>query len=330
MTDTAPQNGSKAKRSAPRLTVHGVWRTTAALPALTITAPAEDVMRKPVRALAGKVGQDKERSQFYTRPDLARRYYRSFRKRFDPSDFQMVEPGAGRGAFLALLPIGSFGCDVEPMCAGIYTADFLTLGFNSGRPIACLGNPPFGRSAKLAIRFFNHAASYSEVIAFIVPKTFRKTATINLLDPRFHLIHEESVPADAFLFRGMLRSVSTVFQIWVRLGNLRPQLPDVKTHSDFKFTSPEDGDFAIQRVGKRAGRVHDEMWRSARAHYFIKGSVEAAMKALAPAFAKAAQNTAGQPSLAKSEIVSLYSRRTSAARRRREAVKPTSRERRPK
>jgi hypothetical protein len=201
------------------------------------------------------------------------------------------------------------------MSADIYAANFLTMRINSDRPVACIGNPPFGKNAKLAISFFNHAASQSDVIAFILSRTFRKTATINRLDDRFHLAHEELVPANAFIFEGKTRSVPTVFQIWVRQESRRAQLQIIRTHPDFKFTSRAKADFAIQRVGKRAGRVHHELWRSGQAHYFIEGDVEDVMKDLGPAFTTVAQDTAGMPSLAKSEIVSMYSERTSSSSR---------------
>lgn len=321
MTQAARQSVPKAKTRPARLTDHGVW-ICAPGSALTVTAPAADVLRKPAplplpRCLTqtDERGQEKEKGQFYTSPDLAKHYYRSFRRHFDPAVFQMVEPSAGWGAFLELMPVGSFGCDIEPMRTGIYTADFLTLEINSSRPIACLGNPPFGRNAKLAVGFFNHAASQSDVIGFIVPKTFGKTSIINSLDDRFHLLHEEPVPDNAFLFQDKRHSVATVFQIWVRREYRREALPDIKTHPDFKFVSRVHADFAIRRIGKHAGLVHDETWRSNQAHYFIQSNARAVMVALKPAFTKAAQNTAGQPSLSRSEIVSIYSEHISRCSR---------------
>ncbi|RZI55387.1 MAG: SAM-dependent methyltransferase [Zymomonas sp.] len=251
-------------------------------------------------------GQEKEKGQFYTRPRLASRYYRRFRWFFDPARFQMVEPSAGGGAFLVLLPPDSFGCDIEPMRAGIYTTDFLDLTIHSNRPIACIGNPPFGTCARLAVAFFNHAATFSDVIAFIVPKTFRKAKTINSLDDRFHLLYEEEVPPNAFIFRGQSHSVPTVFQIWMRQERRRQQIPDINTHPDFEFGSQGQESFAMRRIGKYAGRTYNENGQSDQSHYFIKGDVRSAMENLEPEFAKVARNTAGQPSLTKAEIVSIY------------------------
>lgn len=311
--DAALRSGSEVDTPTPLRSVYSAG-TCAAGTVATVTVPTNDVLPKSVASAPhswapqyGSRGQDKELSQFYTRSYLAKRYYRRLLKYYDSSSLQMVEPSAGWGVFLVLMPSGSFGCDIQPMGNGIYEGDFLTLEIRSNRRIACIGNPPFGTNARLAICFFNHAASFSDVIAFIVPQTFRKTATINKLDDAFHLLHEELVPDDAFIFQGKRRSVPTVFQIWVRQKDRRAKLPDVKTHPDFEFTSREKADFAIQRIGHRAGRVHDALWRSDEAHYFIKGNVKQVMKSLERAFAGVAQNTAGNPSLSMAEIVSIYS-----------------------
>ena len=278
---------------------NGVW-TCAAGPARTVSLPDHAILRASATPAArvcptpsGKRGQDKAKGQFYTTPELAARFYRVFQIYFDPAGFLMLEPSAGCGAFSKLLPAGSFGCDIEPMVAGIYEVDFLKLTIHSNQRIVCIGNPPFGINANLAKAFFNRAASFSDVIAFILPKTFRKTGTINSLDDRFHLLHEEEVPDDAFIFQGKVRSVPTVFQIWIRRDYRRARLPDIKTHAEFEFAPAKDADFALQRVGKDAGKVHHGMKRSPKAHYFIKGNVEDAMKELQSAFGKVAANTAG-------------------------------------
>ncbi|MFD1789229.1 SAM-dependent methyltransferase [Sphingomonas floccifaciens] len=255
-------------------------------------------------ALDDTSASDVALDQYYTRSDVAAHFYAVFRDHFDPARFLMVEPSAGTGAFLALLPQGSLGFDVDPKYPGIRTADFLTVQIVSDRDTAIIGNPPFGKNASLAVRFFNHAARQSNVIALILPRTFRKASIINRLDPAFHLLREEVVPDDAFLFRSRPYNVPAVFQIWERRGTQRaPWLLETR-HPDFEFTTPDRADFAIQRVGARAGRVHHDVTASPSSHYFIRGNVEAVMAALD--FASVVGNVAGNPSLSKSEIVALY------------------------
>jgi hypothetical protein len=41
--------------------------------------------------------------QYYTRQDVAAHFYEIFRKHFDPTLYQMIEPSAGTGSFYKLL-----------------------------------------------------------------------------------------------------------------------------------------------------------------------------------------------------------------------------------
>ena len=247
---------------------------------------------------------DKELDQYYTCETFAKTCYAIFCEHYDPRTFQMVEPSAGTGVFFALLPLGSLGYDVDPKYPGIETADFLTVEIGGALLVAVIGNPPFGKSASLAVRFFNHAARRAIVIAFIMPRSVRKAAIENRLDRSFHLLREEEVPDHAFLFRGKTFNVPAVFQIWEHRIEPRQLKPVETTHPDFEFTTPDLADFAIQRVGARAGRVHHNLKASTSSHYFIRGPVEAAMRRLD--FASVTGNVAGNPSLSKSEIVMLY------------------------
>lgn len=244
--------------------------------------------------------------QYYTREDVAAHLFGIFQEHYDPALLQMVEPSAGTGSFFKLLPAGSLGYDLEPKFPGIETADFLTVQLQSDRPIGIIGNPPFGKNASKAVRFFNHAAPQSSVIAMILPRTFRKGSITNRLDRTFHLLREEKVQDNAFLFESKLRDVPAVFQIWERRSQQRVLQPVETRHPDFEFTHPARADFAIQRVGARAGRVHHDFNASQSSHYFIRGDVEAIMAQLD--FASVAGNVAGNPSLSRSEIVLLYRR----------------------
>ncbi|MEO9130413.1 MAG: hypothetical protein ABI240_04310 [Sphingomonas sp.] len=134
--------------------------------------------------------------QFYTLDHVAAWCLQLFARHFDPAMFLMVEPSAGGGAFLKVMPDGTLAFDLEPMHPGILKAEYLTFEIKSDRPIATVGNPPFGRNANLAIKFFNHAARQSSVIAMILPRSFLKARIENALDPAFHLVHQEVVEPD--------------------------------------------------------------------------------------------------------------------------------------
>ena len=259
-------------------------------------------------------------SQYYTRAAVAKRLYAVFCSLVDPSRFLLIEPSAGTGSFYVLLPPGSRAFDIDPKLVGIEKKDFLKVEIGGSRPIAFIGNPPF--SDGMAKRFFNHAALEAGVIAFILPRSFRKAAVHNKLNRDFHLLHEENVEQDAFLFCSKLVHVPAVFQVWVRRGVERELRLGPITHDDFDFVKAPGSlnaldslkaanfaDFALQRVGVHAGRVHDDLGLSGQAHYFIRANrpgVRSIMESLD--FGSVTRDVAAKPSLAKTELVELYAR----------------------
>ncbi|WP_215229085.1 SAM-dependent methyltransferase [Erythrobacter sp. 3-20A1M] len=218
-----------------------------------------------------------------------------------------MEPSAGEGAFSKLLPPGSLAVDIDPRHPDIIKANFLEVELASSDDIVVIGNPPFGRNSSLAVKFFNHAATFASTIGFILPRTFQKHSIHKRLDPHFHCVFEEVLHEDSFVFEGERASVPTVFQIWERRSDKRMVVTLPTTHPDFEITTPEHADFAIQRVGSRAGRVHRDFSASPNAHYFIEAiatDVEVIMRSLD--LASLARRTAGNPSLARTELVAAY------------------------
>ena len=258
------------------------------------------------RMFAADLGSARELDQFYTRPDVATRLYTVFALHCPVAECLLVEPSAGYGAFYRVMPLGSIAVDIAPRCQGVIRYNFLRFEVQSYRPIAILGNPPFGRNSSLAVRFFNHAATQATYIGFILPRTFLKASIVNRLDRSFHLVHVEDVEADAFVFEGKPYHVPTVFMIWKREAGLRAVRPEIRSHADFKFTKRDHADFAIRRIGANAGKVLPAKDASLSSHLFIKGRVKGTMKKLRKAFAKAAANTAGCPSLTQPEVVEIY------------------------
>ena len=290
-----------------------LWYPAKGRPVLIISECAIDALRtlnaQTIRRTksSDKFALDIQRDQYYTHEDIAAYCYKICSNYFDPTAFLMVEPSAGTGSFFKLLPPGSLAYDVEPKYHGIQIADFLEVILENNRPIAVIGNPPFGKNASMAVKFFNHSAWQSEIVAMILPRTFRKASIQNRLNLNFHLICDVTLPENAFLFRSKPYNVPAVFQIWERRDVERAQWPVDTTHPDFEFTTPAKADFAIQRVGAQAGRVHLNFKLSPQSHYFIRAkvnNVKATMEKLD--FKSVAGNTVGNPSLSKSEIVALY------------------------
>ena len=71
---------------------------------------------------------------------------------------------------------------------------------------------------KTAIKFFNHAANFSNIIAFILPESFKNYSKQKFLDLNFKLLSELSLPFDSFIYEDgeQASNIKSVFQIWVK------------------------------------------------------------------------------------------------------------------
>lgn len=257
------------------------------------------------------------RDQFYTRDVIAEMLVQKTRKvclQYDPGGidhFRIIEPSAGTGVFLPYLPVHTEACDKDPKDPRIMEADFLRLNLfsRSPKPTLFIGNPPFGRNASLAIKFFNHAATVGDIIAFIVPLSFRKASIQNRLNLNFHLLDEMLLPKDAFIFDGKPKHVPTVFQIWVKKEVRREKINLQTDHPDLTFTTRELANIAIPRVGNKAGCIIRDFSKCPQSSFFIRADPEALKILESLDLQTTAMNTTGQRSLAKSELVALYAQR---------------------
>lgn len=224
-------------------------------------------------------------------------------------DQDIIEPSAGAGAFLDILPESTLAYDLAPEDSRVLEQDFFLL--SRDEPALVIGNPPFGRAARLAVKFFNHAAKFATHIGFIVPRTFEKASIQNRLDRRFHLLGQLPLPPESFTFQGEDYPVPCVFQVWIRRPEDRPLFTLPRAHPDFDFVSRECADFAFQRVGARAGAVKTDFSTVAStSHHFIRANIniETLLHRMHIIdFSEVKSRTAGNPSISKTEIVSLYS-----------------------
>jgi hypothetical protein len=134
----------------------------------------------------------------------------------------------------------------------------------------------------------------------------------NKLDPRFHLIHEELIPDSSFLHKGVEVNVPCVFQIWQKRKTLRPYISTLCQSDDLEFLPPDrhhDATIAFQRVGVGAGTIKPiepgTPLPAAQAHHFIRCDEHAQAILRAISF-PTRYDTAGNPSISKSEIVQAY------------------------
>jgi hypothetical protein len=263
--------------------------------------------------------------QFYTKPSIVEHVLTMV----DCERYNLVvEPSAGAGDFFDRLPSSKrVGIDLSPANAGIQKGDFLDFVPETTENVLTVGNPPFGKNSSLAVKFFNHAAQFSDCIAFIVPRTFRKPSVINRLHTNFHLVEQEILPLDSFYTpSGESYMVPTVFQVWERREACRAKIRTITSHPDFEFIGIErspteqqkkiqcqNADFCVRRVGAYAGKIYkdyDTTYRDWKSHYYIKQKTEDVERIMSlirwndtesPKF-----DTAGNPSISKHELIKFY------------------------
>jgi len=191
--------------------------------------------------------KSKDLDKFYTHPDIAKKFVDIIDNIFPLKNFDLIlEPSAGNGNILQYLPENSIGLDIEPEADNIIKQDFFEYQspydpiFNNIK-IACIGNPPFGSGYMnpLAKAFFNHAATFSDLIAFIVPAKWNSSWKVQFqLDKNFGLYYSEVLPKNSFILDEKPYNVPCCMQIWSKsnpnnLENLRiTQRPPTK-HKDF-------------------------------------------------------------------------------------------------
>ena len=247
----------------------------------------------------------KKLDQFYTNPKIAKKLFTSLG---DLRKYHLLEPSAGTGSFSNLFPNDSTKIDLEPKQDDIKQMDFFSYYPTISNPIFTIGNPPFGKNSSLAVKFFNHAAEFSDKIGFIVPKTFRKISIINKLNPNFHLADDVEMPPMSFVYLGKPYDVPCCFQLWEKRKAYRQKIIPRKETKMFDITSKENADFMVQRVGAGAGKVSKDFHKSPNSHYYIKSHVanlSERMDNLYSTFQLAAKNSAGCPSLSRDEMIRI-------------------------
>ena len=140
----------------------------------------------------------------------------------------IIEPSAGGGAFIdsikQLTKRYKF-YDIKPEHPEIEQKDFLKMNVNRNcftHKIIVIGNCPFGSHFRLCIKFIKKCSEFADTIAFILPQNFKKKCNHKYFPREFHLIAEQDLPNNSFIEDAKIRDLRTVFQIWEKRDNLRP------------------------------------------------------------------------------------------------------------
>ena len=219
--------------------------------------------------------------QFYTNSDIAKQCIDSI----DITKYDIVvEPSAGTGAFYNLIDHpNKIGVDIEPKCSGVIKQDFLQWDLNEFPlpKVLTIGNPPFGRQGSSAMKFIKHASIFSTTIAFILPRGFKKRSVYDRVPLNFWKVNEIGIPENSFIYNGEPFDVPCVWMEYEKKNKLRTKEKKL-TPKTFRFTTQEDANVSIRRVGVNAGKTspytgpdtyseNDTSYTVSKAsHYFIK------------------------------------------------------------
>lgn len=261
--------------------------------------------------------------QFYTTDSVAKKCIDIFNNYVNSELYDYIlEPSAGCGSFFNKLSESKrIGIDIEPKCANIQKMNFMNYTPEKNKSYVTIGNPPFGKNSSLAIQFFNKSATFSDYIAFIVPRTFKRVSIQNKLDLYFELIYNEDLPLKPCCFTPNM-SAKCCFQIWKKIEIPRKIIVYDKKHDDFSFikygpkdnnnqpTPPNNADFALKAYGSNCGEIVDEFMDKLRpkSWHWIKSNIDIVQlkknfKSLDYSISK---DTVRQDSLGQQELIYLY------------------------
>jgi len=222
-----------------------------------------------------------------------------------------LEPAGGTGAFIeaakkfGISAIESF--DIEPKHQLVKRADFLKTNLKIEGAI-CVTNPPFGRNNSLSVPFFNKAAEHCDLVAFVVPRSWRKWSVINRLDPNFRLVDDWDLSIDyvddANRESHGVGNLRTCVQVWKRTPGLRRNVVKVQDFGVIEKTSPLDADVSFTLFGYGCGTVKTEFERKKNStQAFFKLNHPRALEALTSVdFGKFYNHTAYTEALGIQEI----------------------------
>jgi len=251
------------------------------------------------------------KEQYYTPEYLAKELLQQVEKVLgNLSEKTILEPAGGTGSFVEAAK--SFGVkkiisfDIEPLHPDIAKGNFLEQGLDLEGAIT-ISNPPFGRNNSLSIPFFNKAASHSEAICFIVPRSWRKWSVTNRLNQNFELVSDQDLSIDYVDSTGELiaakKRLATCFQIWKRTQTPR-DLVWVRDMGVIQKVTPEEADVSLTIFGYGCGKLRKDFPRLKNTtQLFLKLKHKDALTALEQVdYSKFYKNTAYTEALSLQEI----------------------------
>jgi hypothetical protein len=190
----------------------------------------------------------KEKDQFFTPLETARTCFQIFTNVINSygenwMNFKYIEPSAGDGSFLKILPIDTIALDIEPRNSSIINCDYLSWMPTEKHNYVVFGNPPFGLRGHTALKFINHSYKFADYVCFILPQLFESDGKGV---PRkrvkgYNLIHSSKLTSNFYEPNGNSIEINTIFQIWSKIHN--NNFYDIKDYNNdrIKIYSMSDG-----------------------------------------------------------------------------------------
>ncbi len=191
----------------------------------------------------------KDKDQFFTPVNTAKYCYDKFievlnKYNDDEKSYTFIEPSAGDGKFLKLLPENRrIGMDIEPMNEEIIKQDYLNWKPSDDKKYIVIGNPPFGLRGQLALKFINHSSHFADYVCFILPQLFESDGKGV---PRkrvegFNLIHSEKLDTNFEYPDGKTVLIECIFQIWSKFHLNEKYIIKENINPNLKIYSLSDG-----------------------------------------------------------------------------------------
>lgn len=190
----------------------------------------------------------KQKDQFFTPVKTAKYCFDLFCNeihKFDENekDFTFIEPSAGDGNFLKVLPSNTIAMDIEPKHIDVIEKDYLDWKPTKKDRFVVFGNPPFGLRGHTALKFINHSYEFAEYVCFILPQLFESDGKGV---PRkrvkgFNLIYSEKLETNFYEPDNNELTINTIFQIWSKIHNNNEYEIKDYTTDKMKVYSVSDG-----------------------------------------------------------------------------------------
>ena len=251
------------------------------------------------------------KEQYYTPPQVAQDILKvvvDLLEDFEQKVF--LEPAGGTGTFINEALQSGFtevlSYDIEPHHPLVSKGNFLEKKIPHYNCVT-VSNPPFGRNNALSIPFFNKAAEYSDLIVFIVPRSWRKWTVQNKLDRRFTLVREDDLNINYVDASGEPLSknkyLRTCVQYWKKSDVLR-DLVYVRDMGIIEKCKYQEADASLTLFGYGCGTVKTEFEKKPNTtQMFLKLKHPRALEALkAVDFSRFFLNTAYTEALSIHEI----------------------------